>query len=154
MELIATYSITEIITFLIVLGSSLVGFLKFCSFIWGYISKFLQMYVKKQKDEEAQEETVDELLETVRRIDKKISSLEQKVQILEDSDKDDIKSYITDKYHYLVYHQGWVDDYAFQSIEARYKHYIDEGGNSFIASLMDEIRKLPKEPPSKEDEEV
>ena len=39
--------------------------------------------------------------------------------------------------------QEWIDDYSLDCIERRYKHYIDEGGNSFIGQLMIEIRKLP-----------
>ena len=45
--------------------------------------------------------------------------------------------------------QEWIDDYSLDCIERRYKHYIDEGGNSFIGQLMIEIRKLPHQPPHK-----
>ena len=31
-------------------------------------------------------------------------------------------------------------------MEKRYKHYADEGGNSFVATLMSEVRALPKMP--------
>ena len=74
-------------------------------------------------------------------------SLEDKINLLIDSDKDDIKSWITDKHHFYVYQQKWIDDYSLDCIEKRYHHYKDEGGNSFIRDLMIEIRQLPHQPP-------
>ena len=38
-----------------------------------------------------------------------------------------------------------IDDFSLDCIEKRFAHYQDEGGNSFIAALMAEIRALPKE---------
>jgi hypothetical protein len=64
-----------------------------------------------------------------------------------DSDKDDIKAFITDKHHYFCYERKWIDDYSMDCIERRYSHYKDEGGNSFIATLMDELKALPKQSP-------
>ena len=68
-----------------------------------------------------------------------------KVNLLIASDRDDIKSWITEKHHYYCYSQEWIDDYSLDCIEKRFAHYQDEGGNSFIAALMAEIRALPKE---------
>lgn len=142
MELFTMYSVKEIITFLIILGGSLAAFLKFCSLMWGYISKVLDSYVQKSEEREV----ADELLATVKRIDEKITDMEKQITQLEDSDRDDIKGYILDKYHLHVYQKGWIDDSTYQILEVRYSHYIAEGGDkSFIESMMDEIRKLPRE---------
>lgn len=67
--------------------------------------------------------------------------------MLIDSDKDDIKSYITREHHYFCYQVGWIDDFSLDCLERRYQHYEDEGGNSFIAGFMNELRTLPKQPP-------
>ena len=32
----------------------------------------------------------------------------------------------------------------FRLFRKRYRHYVDEGGNSYVADLMNEIRALPK----------
>ena len=66
------------------------------------------------------------------------------IETLIESDKDDIKAYITKEHHYFVYQKGWIDDYSLDCIERRYDHYVAEGGNSFIKGLMEEIRNLPK----------
>ena len=73
-----------------------------------------------------------------------LDQLTKKVNMLIDSDKDDIKAYITRRHHYFMYQKGWIDDYSLDCIEKRYSHYQDEGGNSFIGSLMQQIRDLPK----------
>ena len=84
-------------------------------------------------------------------MNKAIDTLTEKVNILIDSDKDAIKAYITQQHHYFTYQKGWIDDYSLDCIERRYDHYQDEGGNSFISSLMEEIRNLPKKDIEKEE---
>jgi hypothetical protein len=65
--------------------------------------------------------------------------------MLIDSDKDDIKAFITREHHYFCYQKGWVDDYSLDCVERRYAHYEQEGGNSFVEDLMKDLRKLPKQ---------
>jgi hypothetical protein len=76
--------------------------------------------------------------------EKRIIDLSELIHILIDSDKDDIKSWITEKHHYFCYDLGYIDDYNYQCIEARYKHYKEENGNTFIDGFMTDIRALPK----------
>jgi hypothetical protein len=45
--------------------------------------------------------------------------------------------------------KGYIDDYCLDCLEKKYKHYVKEGGNSFIESLMKEIRNLPRTPQNK-----
>ena len=80
-------------------------------------------------------------------LDEKLESLMNKINLLIASDRDDIKSWITEKHHYYCYSQEWIDDYSLDCIEKRFKHYQDENGNSFVENLMNELRTLPKHPP-------
>lgn len=77
--------------------------------------------------------------------DKVLNDLSEKIDMLIDSDKDDIKSYITREHHYFCYQVGWIDDFSLDCLERRYRHYTDEGGNSFIEDFMNELRALPKQ---------
>ena len=52
--------------------------------------------------------------------------------MLIESDKDSIRSYITKEHHYFYGEQQWIDNFSLDCIERRFKHYEDEGGNSFI----------------------
>ena len=75
---------------------------------------------------------------------KKIDETNATISVLLASDKDDIKSWITEKHHYFCYERKCIDYQSLDCIEKRYGHYVDEGGNSFVADLMNEIRALPK----------
>ena len=93
----------------------------------------LKQDIKKQSME------IDELKTLVTQITKKIDMLIH-------SDRDSIKAYITKEHHHYI-KKGWIDDYTLNCIEKRYSHYQDQGGNSFIANLMEELRDLPLSPP-------
>ena len=80
-------------------------------------------------------------------IEESINDLSYRVDRLTESDKHDIKQAIVKDYHYFVEQQHWIDDFSLESLELRFKDYQDEGGNSYISHLMEEIRKLPKRPP-------
>jgi hypothetical protein len=89
---------------------------------------------------------MNSLKENQERNNQYIRDLSAKIDMLIDSDKDDIKSYITREHHYFCYQKGWIDDFSLDCCERRYQHYSDEGGNSFIENFMEELRALPKQP--------
>ena len=66
------------------------------------------------------------------------------------SDMHDIKQSIVKDYHFFVEQQGGIDDFSLDTLELRFNDYKAEGGNSYIAGLMAEIRQLPKHPPKNE----
>lgn len=72
---------------------------------------------------------------------------DKELQLLKDSDRDDIRSWIVQQYHYFCETKKWIDDFSMDALERRYAHYVDEGGNSYVSSLMDQIRSLPHQPP-------
>ena len=77
-----------------------------------------------------------------------LTIIANKVDLLIDSDKNDIKTWITEKHHYFCYEKKWIDDYSLEGIERRYKNYRDEQGNSYIGKLMQDLRALPNTPPT------
>ena len=79
--------------------------------------------------------------------DEALQGLSKKIDMLVESDRDDIKAYITKEHHKFCYDKGWIDDFSLDCLEKRFKHYADEGGNSFICGFMQELRVLPKRPP-------
>ena len=94
-------------------------------------------------------EDIKMLIEMQKQQNEKIEQQNLRIELLIDSDKDDIKAFITEKYHYFVEVKGWIDDYSLDCLERRFQHYKDENGNSFVADLMSEIKRLPKHPPQK-----
>lgn len=135
-KLFTNYSISEIFIFLIIICLSIKELITFIDWLKGQSKKIVDKNKEKErvdKIEKQQQENIEQLKDIMKSI-----------KILIDSDKDDIKSWITDKHHYFCYEQKYIDDYSLDCIEKRYAHYIDEGGNHFIHQLMDEIRALPR----------
>lgn len=127
-------------------------------FDWGHkrtTDKYDQEAERKKNIEDINEklnqnsEDIKMLIEMQKQQNEKIEQQNLRIELLIDSDKDDIKAFITEKYHYFVEVKGWIDDYSLDCLERRFQHYKDENGNSFVADLMSEIKRLPKHPPQK-----
>ena len=72
-----------------------------------------------------------------------VEEIKQNVSLLIDSDKDDIRAWITDKYHYFM-KLKYIDDFTLDCLERRFKSYKQEGGNTYVDSMMEELRRLPR----------
>ena len=132
--------------------------------VWGLVDFFRDKVRKKinqEKSEEKDEEKIISSLEKIStelieltgefeehktNINKALNSYQEQLDILIESDRDDIKADIVKQYHYFVENKQWIDDFSLDSIERRYQHYKDEGGNSYVRGLMEKIRQLPNKP--------
>lgn len=110
-------------------------------------SKLAEMNKTFAQKEERFAEKKQEINNGFKSLEEQIKQLADNVNLLISSDKDDIKSHITEKHHYFCHEKKWIDDYSLDCLEKRFGHYKAEGGNSFILDLMNEIRALPKQPP-------
>lgn len=152
--LLKAYSIQDILIFLVLLAAAIKGAISF--FDWakdrlgkGYSKEYADKQNKKDLNEELQRENaaILKLEQNQAEMMQTMNNLANKIDALIDSDKDDIKSFLVREHHYFCYQKGWIDDYSLDCCERRFRHYVQEGGNSFIKDLMDEIRELPKQPP-------
>lgn len=154
LELLSAYNLSEIIIFTVMLAAAI----KSVTTFWDWAKDRLRKMFKKENQAETwknqiesrldkYDEAIGKVAENQEKYNELIEKIENKVDILIGSDKDDIKSWITKEHHYFCYQVKWIDDYSLDCIEKRFGHYQDEGGNSFIEELMAEIRALPKVPP-------
>ena len=142
LDLLNQYSIQNIIIFIIFLALAVRGSVSFFDWARDRVKKAIfHSDIPNQLKDNIQDhsKSIEELQES-------IAEIRDLVSLLIQSDKDAIKAYITKQHHCFVYQRGWIDDYSLNCIEQRYNHYKDEGGNSFIGTLMQELRKLPKQP--------
>lgn len=160
-DLFLEYSIPQLIVFTIGIIIFIKGGWDIIDFFREkYKKKFNKDYDKKRQEEVWQEHYLDcqrQYEETMgayeslsEKIDGVIDSVEKigaRVNELIESDKHDIKQDIVRNYHFFVDKQGWIDDFSLDTLELRFEDYKSEGGNSYIAGLMAEIRQLPKHPP-------
>ena len=163
-ELLKNYHIGQILLIIVVIALAIKEVVEFIKWIkTNNQEKFDEGYNKKQKDlilekyEETNEEMQKRMANCYSSIEGKIDGLakdmgqrmngmEEQLRILTDSDMHDIKSWIVEKHHTYI-KKGWIDDFSMDIVEKRYSDYVKEGGNSYIHTLVEELRTLPHKPP-------
>lgn len=147
-ELLSSYSIEEIILFIVLIALAIKGLVS--SYDW--VMERLRDYVDESHSERKKEEELigrvshnSEVLTQLEKnqveLTKSLSSLEGKIDLLMDSDKDSIKSYLVDKYNQFNREQ-YIDSYEYDCFLKRYSHYKKEGGNSYIENLVEKTKEL------------
>lgn len=119
-ELLAKYSVSEIIIFIIVLAFAIKELVTF--FDWGR-DRLRKVYDKDYKSVEQRKELQEEIDDLNKfydekkkvdnafaNIDRTFEKINKQIDMLMESDKEDIKSYIVKEYHFFVYTQGWIDE--------------------------------------------
>lgn len=134
MKLLQQFSLSDIIIFITLFAFALKGGISILDWFSERGRKFFDKTYQKPKE---LEQSLKDLIKTVQ-------NLTKQVNILVQSDKDDIKAFITRQHHYFCYKIGSIDDQSLDCIEKRYTHYKEQGGNSYIHNLMEELRKLPR----------
>ena len=152
-ELLSQYTIPQIILFIAALIFIVKGVQDTIDFFKNkYNQKFNKDYDAKTKEirlEEFYEMTGEqhkEVMMEMEKVSESVNQLSQRIDKLTESDMHDIKQFIVREYHYFVEQKKWIDDYSLDTILLRYADYKQEGGNSYIEMLIDEIKKLPKHP--------
>ena len=150
-DLLNTYSVDQILLFIVLLAAAIKGIVSWIDWARGRGEKIFEKKSKKTALQDsvnnliqAQENMKNDISNCQIQLKHTIDDIKKAINLLTESDKDDIKAWITEKHHYFCYQIGWIDDYSLDCIEKRYGHYKDEGGNTFIDELMEEIRALPK----------
>ena len=134
LELFATYSVGQIIIFIIIL---LLVIKKIFSLSDIFNNKAKSLFDREKKKQE-NDVSLQELV-------KKMDEISARLNLLTESDKDDIRGWIVEKYHYCQSLDIPIDSFTMDTIEKRYQHYKDEGGNSYITHIMEELRSMAKE---------
>ena len=150
-ELLTTFSPMTIVLCCIMIFLALRGIIEYRNWIKTVTD---EAYEKRKKQEE-RDQRVEKMVadynkelinisQAIEYIKKSLTKLDSQVDNLTKSDKDDIKAYITNQYHYFVDGKGWIDDYSMDCIEKRYDMYKTYKGNTFIDDLMEQLRALPR----------
>lgn len=149
-ELFQQYSLGTIIGVLVLSAVAIKEVVTFMEWVWGKLKKQFNKETEIQDEHKKIYEDIQQHNKQIEMLIKNqgimkdgMDKLQDSINLLLESDKDDIKSWITEKHHYFCYQKRCIDDYSLDCIERRYKHYLDEHGNSYIANLMEDIHQLP-----------
>lgn len=154
LELMETYTIEHILLIIVVAALGFKGLISF--FDWA-VARMDAAFTKKNENQsqfqkydeclKKEECMIQELIEYNKTLSTEINDIKCSLKTLLDSDRDDIKLCITEKYHKYVEGQGWVDDYTMECLERRFACYQREGGNSYVEGMMTKLRELPRSKP-------
>ena len=168
LDLLAAFSVQQIIVYSVMLLFAIKGIIDLVIYFKDlYENKFNKDYSKKKQEESLEEHynhCIEQHQESVKMyeslenklddwtkvVGEKIDKIEEQVTLLTQSDMHDIKGWIVEKHHKFI-KQGWIDDFTMDTLEHRYSDYKAEDGNSYVASLMKELRSLPKFPPQEQE---
>ena len=139
-QLFTRYSLSEIVLFLIILAVAIKNFIEFIDWSKRRTKEAIEQSEKPEQLKKITEKHEQELKE----IRQELNTLNKSIELLIESDKDDIKHSITKDHHYFCYKLNSIDDYSLDCVQRRYSHYKEEGGNSFIDTLMQDLRNLPR----------
>lgn len=150
-ELLETFSLGEIIIFLVLFAVAIKSFFTF----WDWAIERLKLIFHKEYEKEQLKEKFQEIIKDQNKklnnalqehsqMRYQMEEIHKMMNVLMESDRNDIKAWITEKHHYFCYEKGYIDDYSLDCLERRFASYEKEDGNSFVETLMNEIRALPK----------
>jgi len=168
LQLLAEFSIQQILIYTVILGLAIKGLIDFSS--WGYKQyqkrfhrdyEALNTQEKLEKHYMSCKEQHTETLNLYKGLETKIDNLTEnintRIDVMEDqliqlteSDMHDIKGWIVEKHHQYI-KKGWIDDFTMDILEKRFADYKKEGGNSYVGGLMEELRALPHTIPEGEE---
>lgn len=152
-ELLTRYGVTDVFIFCTVLAAAVKGLITFWDWLWGRVRQVTDKDYAEESERKALERKVGNLeafyaeREKVdskfAEVDATFEAINKRIDTLIRSDREQIKAYITGKYHEFM-EKGCVDDYSMQCLEEQYAIYVEEDGNSFIETMMKELRSLPR----------
>ena len=102
-----------------------------------------KIYGRYEKQDN-RKEIIDSMEKSMQSILSKVEEISKKLTLLQESDRDSIKSWIVMLYHKYKEDDTELDSMQMDLLERRYQHYKDQGGNSYIDELMEELRSIYK----------
>ena len=129
------YTIEATLVFLFMLGTALKqGF------------ELVQYFRNKAVDQvdrvRDREQEFTRALEQIAKQNDQLMKINEKIDALLASDKDAIKSWIVMFYKQNKKDPSGLDSMQMDLLERRFSHYKQEGGNSYIDNLMQELREI------------
>lgn len=157
LEILKQYQLSEILAILIAFALGVKGLVTFYDWAFSRLKSIFNKENQEEIEKKKIQEKIDnydirlnEFSKSQESLKDGVDKLTNKINLLIDSDREDIKAFIVREHHYFCYQKKWIDDYSLECLEKRFEYYDVEGGNSFVENMMKEIRSLPKYPPNED----
>ena len=137
-ELLKTFDITTIILVVFMTAFAVREVL-------GLYHYFHNKIYGRYEKQDNQNDTIENLITTLDSVLQQVKDIDKKINMLQESDKVAIKSWIVTLYHKYKENPKELGAMQMDLLERRYEHYKDQGGNSYIDQLMEDLRTIYKE---------
>lgn len=163
-ELLSTFTGTQLLIFLVMVMLAVKELITILEFFGVRVRGIFDKEYKVKDEQKEISEKLEEIFQFIeeykierKKLIKQVEDIrkeyrdmftkqQQTLDTLIASDIEDIKSDIVKQYHIFTEKQ-WIDDFSMDALEKRYARYEEEGGNSYVHTLIDKLRQLPNQPP-------
>lgn len=101
-----------------------------------------EVAAKSDEEDNKIREQIAEYTTVIEAFDAKLEETNKMTVLLLESDKEAIKTMITETY-YNSMDKGYIEVYKLDAMERLYDKYLKENGNTFVKTLMGKLRELP-----------
>lgn len=131
--LLSAYSVEQILIFASILVGAIIATMKSFDFLYTHIAQWILNQNRKQEQLETMSKNIELLLD-------KSKQRDEEIRILKESDMRRIRAEITREYQKRCESES-IDYFTLQYLQGQYISYLEEGGNSYIAGLMEDIEQ-------------
>lgn len=150
-DLLSQHSLESIILLVLMVAFSMKGIIDLRNFFASHFEQRVKDRTKLDEQNKQLAQQVELLMKSQENLTAEVKDLHQRLDTIErtisrimERNQEQARSWIIDKHHQYCYNEQKITDQELEAIERRYLYYKSEGGNSYIDTLMNDIRALPR----------